>query len=78
MEGKFKAKNVESITFTVNYSDGTKKEVEEGVMFEFIGQAINIYVGTHRAAALRALPNALDTAIKELGLKMEGKIKVNV
>ena len=30
-------KQIESISFTINYADGTKKEVSEGVMFEFIG-----------------------------------------
>lgn len=76
-EERFEQKEVEKITFTVKYSDGTKKEVEEGVMFEFIGQAINVYIGTHRAAAVKAIQGALNTTLKQLGLE-DKEIKANV
>lgn len=72
-------KQIESISFTINYADGTKKEVSEGVMFEFIGQAINVYVGTHRTEALAAVPEMAEKVLTELeiaGLKQSNEIKL--
>lgn len=72
-------KQIESISFTINYADGTKKEVSEGVMFEFIGQAINVYVGTHRTEALAAAPEMAEKVLTELeitGLKQSNEIKL--
>lgn len=78
MNTDIEKKQIESISFTINYADGTKKEVSEGVMFEFIGQAINVYVGTHRTEALAAVPEMAEKVLTELeiaGLK-QSEIKL--
>lgn len=52
MEAIKTAKNVE---FDVTYDGGEKKHVQEGVLFEFIGNHINSHIGTYRKEAIFAI-----------------------
>lgn len=76
MNTDIEKKQIESISFTINYADGTKKEVSEGVMFEFIGQAINVYVGTHRTEALAAVPEMAEKVLTEIAGLKQSEIKL--
>ena len=39
-------KKTENLTFTANYADGKKRNIEEGILFEFEGEHIKLHLGT--------------------------------
>lgn len=61
-------KKTENLTFTVNYSDEIKKDVEEGILFEFTGTHIDLHLGTSRAECLFAIVEATIETIEAFGL----------
>lgn len=63
----------DNVEFTVNYDDGTKKKVSEGVLFEFDGNAITLHLGTSRKEALFSIAPALTEFIILFGLDEEFK-----
>lgn len=63
-----KEKLTSNLKFTVKYADGTRKEVQEGVLFEFKGNNIELHIGTARKEALFSIFEALSETITEFGL----------
>lgn len=61
------------LTFKVVYADGDIKDVEEGILFEFNGNAITFHLGTNRKACLFSVADALTEVIADMGLGKEFK-----
>ena len=61
-------KKTDNLTFTANYADGEKREIEEGILFEFEGDSINMHFGTDRVACLFSVVEAAYEAIVAFGL----------
>lgn len=64
-------KKTENLTFTANYADGKKRNIEEGILFEFEGEHINLHLGTSRKACLFSIVEATIEAIEAFGLAEE-------
>lgn len=61
-------KATENMTFTINYADGTKREIKEGVLFSFNKENIETHIGTHNAQAVAALVPASVEVVQALGI----------
>lgn len=67
-----KAEKITSnLEFDVKYADGSRKEVKEGILFEFKGNKIIGHIGTSRKEALFSIGNALTETIIAFGLVEE-------
>lgn len=64
-------KSSKNITFTVNYAEGEKLEVQEGLLFEFQGNNITMHLGTNRVRCLFAVVGAAFESICAFGLEEE-------
>ena len=64
-------KKTDNLTFTAKYADGEKKEIEEGILFEFKGDGITLHMGTNRAECLFSIMEATLEAIEAFGLGEE-------
>lgn len=66
---KMNAEKISSnVEFTVKYADGTCKDVPEGVLFEFQGNAIILHIGTYRKECLFSIAEALTEMLCEMVL----------
>lgn len=54
--------------FAVLYADGTDKQVDEGVLFEFEDNDIILHLGTNRVACIFSIAEALSEFISDAGL----------
>lgn len=61
-------KTDKDLTFTVNYSDGAKKEVKEGIMFEVDEGKLIMHNGTNNAYVLFAAAKSAMQLISAAGL----------
>lgn len=63
---------VEKITsnleLDVKYADGSRKEVKEGILFEFKGNKIIGHIGSSRKEAMFSIGNALIEMVSAFGL----------
>ena len=66
-----KLKASKNVTFTVNYAEGEKMAVEEGLLFEFQGNNITLHLGTNRVSCLFAVVGAALESIQAFGLADE-------
>ena len=67
-----KAEKITSnLEFDVKYADGSRKEVQEGVLFEFKGDKVYGHIGTSRKEALFSIAKSLSEMIIALGLAEE-------
>lgn len=64
-------KKTDNLTFTLNYSDGEKKEVEEGVLFSVKDEKMDIHIGTDRKEVLFTIAECLTGFIVATGLGEE-------
>jgi len=64
-------KITKNLEFEVVYSNGVRRDVQEGVLFEFNGDRITAHVGTDRKACLFAVAEALTELIHGMGLGEE-------
>lgn len=62
-------KITDNLKFTMQYSDGTKREIEEGVLFSFHGNKIETHIGTNNPFAISALVAASMEVVTTLGLE---------
>lgn len=60
-----------NLEFDVKYADGSRKEVQEGVLFEFKGDKVYGHIGTSRKEALFSIAKSLSEMIIALGLAEE-------
>lgn len=67
-EDKMEAIKIDNIEFEVNYSDGTRKRVPEGILFEADGDKIIVHNGTNRKEVLFSVPTAAVEFITAFGL----------
>lgn len=59
------------LEFDVRYSDGSRKEVKEGILFEFQESNITLHLGTSRKECLFSIAEALTEAINDMNLGKE-------
>lgn len=64
-------KITENLEFDVKYVDGSRKEVKEGILFEFKGNKVYGHVGTSRKEALFSVAESLTEMIAAFGLAEE-------
>lgn len=64
-------KITENLEFDVKYADGGRKEVKEGILFEFKGNKVYGHIGTSRKEALFSVAEAFAEMITALGLAEE-------
>lgn len=64
-------KITENLEFDVKYADGSRKEVKEGILFEFKGSKAFGHIGTSRKEAMFSIANALTEMINAFGLVEE-------
>ncbi len=64
-----KAEKITSnLEFDVKYAEGSRKEVKEGILFEFKGNKIIGHIGTNRKEAMFSIANALIEMVDDFGL----------
>lgn len=63
-----KDKISENVEFDVLYADGTRRRVQEGILFEAIGNEMTFHNGTNRGAVLFATAEAALQLIDDIGL----------
>ena len=64
-----KAEKITSnLEFDVKYAEGSRKEVKEGILFEFKGNKIIGHIGTSRKEAMFSIANALIEMVNDFGL----------
>ena len=64
-----KAEKITSnLEFDVKYADGSRKEVKEGILFEFKGNKIIGHIGTSRKEAMFSISDALIEMVSAFGL----------
>lgn len=68
MEQYKKSKNVE---FDVIYDDGSSKLIQEGILFEFNDEKIDMHLGTSRKECIFATVEVLMETINDMGLMEE-------
>lgn len=69
-DGETKASD--DLTFTLNYSDGTKKLVDEGVLFSINSEeTMDIHIGVDKAWKLFGVQLCLNDFIKGIGLEKQ-------
>lgn len=63
-------KTTNNLTFDVNYDDGTKQEVETGILMEVLpdGKHIVCHLGTGKASHIFSFISALEELIHKCGL----------
>lgn len=61
-------KTSSNVEFDVNYADGSKLHVEEGVLLGVRGEEIIFHNGTNRASVLIAALDCLTNALISMGL----------
>lgn len=64
-------KKTDNLTFTANYADGEKRNIEEGILFEFEDEKITLHMGTNRMECLFSIMEATLEAIEAFGLGEE-------
>lgn len=64
-------KKTENLTFTANYADGTVRNIEEGILFEFQGDKITLHLGTDRRECLYSIAEAVIETVEAMGLAEE-------
>lgn len=60
-----------NLEFDVKYEDGSRKEVKEGILFEFKGNKTYGHMGTSRKEALFSVAESLTEMIVAFGLDEE-------
>lgn len=60
-----------NLEFDVKYEDGSRKEVKEGILFEFKGNETYGHIGTSRKEALFSVAESLTEMIIAFGLDEE-------
>lgn len=61
-------KRTTNLTFTLNYADGEKLLVEEGILLSVKDNVVDIHIGTSNVAALLAAAECMYTFILDMGL----------
>lgn len=61
-------KMTSNLEFDVKYADGSRKEVKEGILFEFKGNKIIGHIGSSRKEAMFSIGNALIEMVSAFGL----------
>lgn len=61
-------KTSRNVEFDVIYEDGDRYHVREGVLFEAVGNSMNVHLGTGRPEVLFAVAEVLTEMIDDLGL----------
>ena len=70
--GTMKQEKITSnLEFDVKYADGSRKEVKEGILFEFKGDKVCGHIGTSRKEALFSVAESLTEMIVDFGLAEE-------
>lgn len=64
-------RKTDNLTFTLNYSDGEKKQVEEGVLFSVENDKMDIHIGTSRKEVIFTVAECLTQFIDSMGLGEE-------
>lgn len=64
-------KKSENIEFDVKYDDGSSKHVQEGILFEFNEEKIDMHLGTSRKECIFATVEALMETINDMELVEE-------
>lgn len=70
-------KKTNNLTFTAEYADGDVKKIEEGILFEFQGDRINLHLGTDRKECIFATAEAVCETVQTFGLEEEFKQYLN-
>lgn len=60
-----------NLEFDVKYADGSRKEVKEGILFEFKGDKVYGHIGTSRKEALFSIAESFAEMIATFGLTEE-------